>query len=66
MELMTYFSTNIPTNKCSMELFGVTQQEGKYTWIYLKRFNEEMLKVEELLKSVALEALIKGVNEHAL
>jgi hypothetical protein len=49
-----------------MELFGVTQQEGKYTRIFLKRFNEEMLKVEELLKSVALEALIKGVNEHAL
>jgi hypothetical protein len=66
MELMKHFSTNIPTNKCSKELFGVTQQEGKYTRIYLKRFNEEMLKVEELLKSVALEALIKGVNEHAL
>jgi hypothetical protein len=49
-----------------MELFGVTKQEGKYTRIYLKRFNKEMLKVEELLKLVALEALIKGVNEHAL
>jgi len=32
----------------------------------LKRFNEEMLKVEELFKLVALKALIRGVKEHVL
>jgi hypothetical protein len=32
----------------------------------LKRFDEEMLKVEELIESLTLEALIRGVNEHAL
>jgi len=49
-----------------MMLFGVTQQEGESTQTYLKRFNEKMLKVEELSKSVALETLIRGVREHAL
>jgi hypothetical protein len=66
IKLAVRFSTSIPINKSSTELFGVTQQEDEFTRAYLKRFNEEMLKVEELLKSVALEALIKGVNEHAL
>jgi hypothetical protein len=47
-----------------MELFGVTQQEGEFTRTYLKRFNEKMLKVEELLEQVALEALIRRVREH--
>jgi hypothetical protein len=47
-----------------MELFGVTQQEGEFTRAYLKRFDEEMLKVEELLEQVALEALIRGAREH--
>jgi hypothetical protein len=32
----------------------------------LKRFNEEMVKVEELLKSIALEVLIGRVREHTL
>jgi hypothetical protein len=32
----------------------------------LKRFNEEMVKVEELLKPTALEVLIGGVREHTL
>ena len=47
------------------KLFGVTQYEGKSTRAYLKRFNKEKLKVEELLKLVALEALIKEVMEYA-
>jgi len=49
-----------------MNLFGVTQQEGKSTRVYLKRFNEEMLKMEELLELVALKALIRGVRDYAL
>ena len=36
------------------------------TITYLKRFNEEMLKVENLIKSVAFKALISGVKEKAL
>jgi hypothetical protein len=59
-----HFSTSIPINKSSMELFGVTQQEGEFTRADLKRFNEKMLKVEELLEQVALEVLIRRVREH--
>jgi hypothetical protein len=40
--------------------------ESKSTWAYLKRFNEEVLKVKELLKLVASEALINRVKIHAL
>jgi hypothetical protein len=58
------FSTNIAINKSSIKLFGVAQQEGESTQMYLKRFNEEMIKVEELLESVALEVLIRGAREH--
>jgi hypothetical protein len=32
----------------------------------LRRINEEMLKVEESIESMALEALIRGVREHTL
>jgi len=63
-KLAACFSTSIPAKKSSMNLFSVTQQEGKSTWVYLKRFN--MLKMEELLELVALEALIRGVREYAL
>jgi len=45
--------------------FTHTQQESESTWTYLKRFNEEMLKVKELLELVVLKALIRGVREHA-
>jgi len=34
--------------------------------MYLKRFNEKMIKVEELLESIALEALIRGAREHVV
>lgn len=36
------------------------------TQIYLKRFDEEMLKVKELIEPIALEDLISGVNGWAL
>jgi hypothetical protein len=60
------FSTSIPAKKSSTKLFGVIQQIGESTRTYLKRFSEEILKVEELLEPVAFEALIRGVREHAL
>jgi hypothetical protein len=65
-KLVACFSTSIFAKKSSMNLFGVTQQEGKSTRVYLNRFNEEMLKMEELLELVALEALIRGVRDYAL
>ena len=52
--------------KSYMELFSITQQEIKSTRIYLKRFNKEMFKVEELLELVTLKALIREVREHAI
>lgn len=61
---MARFSTNIAIKKSSIKLFGVAQQEGESTQMYLKRFNEEMIKVEELLESVALEVLIREAREH--
>jgi hypothetical protein len=59
------FNINIPTKKSFTELFGVIQQEGESTWAYLKRFNEEILNVKELLELVDSDALKSGVNEHA-
>jgi len=52
--------------KTSTKLFDVTQQENESTRAYLKRFNEKMLNMKELLELVALEALIKGVKGHAI
>jgi hypothetical protein len=59
-KLVACFSTSIPAKRTSIELFGVAQQEGESTRTYLRRFNVEMLKVEELIESVAL---IRGVRE---
>jgi len=63
-KLVARFNTNIPIKKSSTKLFDVAQQEGESTWMYLNRFNEKMIKVEELLESIALEALIRGAREH--
>ena len=63
-KLVARFSTNIAIKKSSIKLFGVGQQEGESTQMYLKRFNEEMIKVEKLFESVALEVLIRGAREH--
>ena len=65
-KLVAHFSTSITAKKNFKKLFSVMQQEDKTTQVYLKRFNEEMLKMQELIESVALEALIRGVREHAL
>jgi hypothetical protein len=60
------FSPNIPTKKSFTKLFGVTEQKGKPIHTYLKRFNEEMLKVEKFIESVNIEALIRKVKDYAL
>ena len=65
-KLVARFSTSILAKKSSRKLFGVTQQIGKSTRAYLKRFSEAILKVKELLELVAFEALIRGVREHTL
>jgi len=36
-KLVACFSTNIPTKKIFMELFGITQQKGKSTLDILKK-----------------------------
>jgi hypothetical protein len=45
-KLIVYFSMNIPTEKA--------QLERERTEAYLKRFNKEMLKVENLLEPVVI------------
>jgi hypothetical protein len=65
-DLGAYFSTIILAMKTFTKLFGVTQQEGESIRAYLKRFNEKMLNIEELLEPLALEDLIKGVRRHAI
>ena len=64
--LVACFSTSISMKKSSTELFGVTQGEKKSTQVYLKRFNEEMLQMENLLEPIAHEALIKRVKSEEL
>jgi hypothetical protein len=54
-KLVARFGINIPTKKSSTKLFGITQVENESTRTYLKRFNEEMLKVKRL-KYVSLQA----------
>ena len=43
-----------------------TTREKEFIWAYLKRANEEMLKVKEFTKPVAVEVLIRGVRENAI
>jgi len=64
-QLVMHFSTNIPIKKSSIELFGVIQCEKDSTRAYLRRFNEEMLQVEDLLELITCEAL-KGVKSEEL
>jgi hypothetical protein len=42
------------------------KKSGESTQVYLKRFDENILKVEELLESIALKTLIRGVREHVI
>jgi len=66
VKLVTRFNISMPAKKSSAELFGVTKQEDEFIRSYLKRFDEEMLKVKEFLEPVAIEVLIRGVREYAL
>jgi hypothetical protein len=62
-KLVTQFSISIPAKKASRNSLGLLD---KSTLAYLKRFNEEMFKVKELIKLVAFKALISGVKKRAL
>jgi hypothetical protein len=53
---------SIPAKKSSNELFSIIQLENESTRAYLKRFNEEMLNVKNLLQPVALKALSSGIH----
>lgn len=63
-KLLSWFSTNIPAKRSSAEHFGVTQSKEESTRTYLKRFNGQMLKIEELIKAIASNALISGVRKY--
>lgn len=57
---------SIPVKKNSTKLFGITQVENESTMAYLKWFNEEMLKVEDMMEPVASKTLISGVKDKIL
>jgi len=63
---VAYFNIIIPAKKSFIELLCVTQQKGESTWVYFKRFNEKILKVEELLEPTFLDALINKGKEHTI
>jgi hypothetical protein len=65
-KLVARFNIRTPTKKTFTELFSVAQKKSESIRAYLRRFNAEMFKVEELIESVTLKALIRGVREHAL
>jgi hypothetical protein len=52
--------------KSLTELVSITQLKGESARAYLKRFNEKMLKVENLLELMAIKALISGINNYSL
>lgn len=61
-KVVTQFNTSIPAKRSFTKLFGVTHVDDESTRAYLKRFNEKMLKVKELIELIALETLISGVK----
>ena len=52
-KLVVCLSISIPARKGSTKLFGITKIENESTRPYMKRFNEEMFKVEELIELIA-------------
>ena len=60
VKLMACLSISILAKKSSTKLFRITQIKDESTRVYLKRFDEEMFKVEDLIKLIASEALISG------
>jgi hypothetical protein len=65
-KLIARFSNNISIKKSLTELVSITQLKGESVRAYLKRFNEKMLKVENLLELMAIKALISGINNYSL
>jgi hypothetical protein len=65
-KLIAHFSNNISIKKSLTELVSITQLKGESARAYLKRFNEKMLKVENLLELMAIKALISGINNYSL
>lgn len=61
-KLIIHFSMSIPAQKSSTELFSIIQLENDSTRAYLKKFNEEMLNLKNLLEPVALKALSSGIH----
>ena len=64
-KLIAHLRKNIYMEKSSIKLFFNTQLEGENTRAYPKRFNEEILKVENLLEPMAIKALISGINNYS-
>jgi hypothetical protein len=55
IKLVARFSTSILARKSSStELFEITEVKDEFMRVYLKTFNKEMLKVEELIELIAL------------
>jgi len=65
-KLVAWFNTSIPIKKSSTKLYKVTQADDESTLVYLKRFDEKMLKVKELIEHMAFKALIHGAKGRAL
>jgi hypothetical protein len=65
-KLIARFSNNISIKKSLTELVSITHLKGESARAYLKRFNEKMLKVENLLELMAIKALISGINNYSL
>ena len=57
---------NIFVKKSSIKLFPIIKLEGENIKANLKRFNEEMLKVKNMLEPVVIEALIIDVQNYSL
>lgn len=65
-KLVARFNSSIPAKMSCIELFGITQAKDKSSKAYLKRFNKEMLMVENLIELIASKALISEVREKTL
>jgi len=64
--LVTQFCTSVLAKRISTKLFGVTQTNDEFMRVYLKRFNEKIFKIKELIKLMASKTLISGVKWKAL
>ena len=60
---VAYFSMTIHSKKISIKLFKVIELESESTRVYLKRFNEESLKVRDFCEVVASKALLGEVKK---